>query len=71
MFDLVSENDFIYDDNCIRVLGVIDDRSQMLIKKKLKTMAEKKIFLELVFYEPFVYRDYVKKQQMKKTRLLT
>ena len=63
---VLSEYVFIDDDNRIRVFGVFDDISLVVIDGKVaKIDREKKFFLALVFLNCYALKNFWKKKQIK------
>ena len=46
---VLSDSDFVYEDNCIRVLGYIDDMSFMVVIKHVENFCLVTVFLRVGF----------------------
>ena len=71
MMNVITENVFKYENNCIHVVSTIDDISLMIIDEDVeKKLMEWKTILELVFHKCFAFNDCIKKKHRRKRVLI-
>ena len=67
---VLSESDFLFEDKCFRVLAVVGNKSLLVTNTDVKNYdRERSSHRVALFYNYFVYRDFLKKKKIKKTRV--
>ena len=70
MINVSVQDDFLYEDHCIRVLSVIDDVSLMIINKIVKYIGEEKCNLRIGILQVLCLQTLYKEEKTEIRRLI-